>query len=79
MIVPLKILIHNLTNKVTQDPSDEEYGERMQELENMKYSLLYRLRVTVEDLAAQFERVEQEIIDRYNELKMQIIEQVYTS
>jgi hypothetical protein len=53
-VVPLKILISNLTNKVAQDPSDEQYGVKMQELENLKQSLLYRLRVCVEDLAAKF-------------------------
>ena len=54
MVVPLKILVHNLTNKVTQDPSDEEYGVRMQELENLKHALLYRLKITVEELAGKF-------------------------
>lgn len=72
-MLPLKILLHNLTNQLQQPPQDEHYCEHMQMLENIKNSTLLQLKCSVENLARIFETAEQTIIDTYNQAKIQVI------
>lgn len=72
---PLKVLLANLRTEMNEKVEDE-YCNRLEELEELKNGLLYGLKTSVDRLAAAFQQLEQDILDQYQRNKMDIIEQV---
>jgi hypothetical protein len=71
---PLKCFIESLKQQYENDLKD--YSREFQGLEESKSMFLMRLRETVERVAEEFQRLEQEAIERFEELRTQMMEKV---
>ena len=75
-IIPLKVVLANLKDKMNSPLESDQYCDKLEELENLKQTMLFELKCCVEEAAEQFRLLEQDIIDTYSRIKVEILEQV---
>lgn len=68
---PLKFYIEGLRKQYQEEQAD--YGREMEVLEELRVQFLGKLREAVERVAEEFRKLEEEIIERFEVLRGQII------